>query len=291
MLFADIVDSTETLGRLGDSRWAELRAQHRDAVAEALAVHGGREIGSSGDDLFAVFDVPIEALRCAVALRAAADKLGLQLRAGVHCGEIEFIGPDVAGLNVHVTARVMAAADPGQVLVSSTVRDLVGGAGVVFDDRGFHSLRGVSQPWRLFVVDPLSVSSSDEAAGTATLQWAPLPAAVAAEENVPFVGRTTESAQLDELWIGSSPVRPVQSLSEVSRAAARPACAPSSPGLCIAAVALSCGAVAMTDCRCRSNRWSRHSTSSWRGCRWRGDARSSVMRRPNSPVWFRVSAS
>jgi class 3 adenylate cyclase/predicted esterase len=149
VLFTDIVQSTELAADFGDRRWRELLDAH-DSVAETLVVaHAGRLVKSTGDGLLAVFDGPARAVRCAHAMRQAVAPLGIQLRAGLHAGEIEQRGTDVAGLAVHLAARVQALAQPGEVLVTRTVRDLVVGSELGFESRGTHALKGMPEPWEV----------------------------------------------------------------------------------------------------------------------------------------------
>ena len=150
VLFTDIVRSTDRLAELGDHRWREILAAHRDVVRRELEEFRGREIDTAGDGFLATFEGPGRAIRCAQAIRDATLPLGIEIRAGVHTGEIEMLGADVAGIAVHIGARVMALGGPGDVLVSSTVRDLVVGSGIEFEDRGLHSLKGVPGEWHLF---------------------------------------------------------------------------------------------------------------------------------------------
>lgn len=150
VLFTDIVDSTSQSAVLGDRRWRELRANHDRIVRGQLARHRGREVKTMGDGFLATFDGPARAVRCARAICASVDALGLEVRAGLHTGEIELDGDDVAGVAVAIGARVGALAAAGEVLVSSTVKDLVVGSGLVFDDRGEHELKGVPDAWRLY---------------------------------------------------------------------------------------------------------------------------------------------
>jgi class 3 adenylate cyclase/DNA-binding CsgD family transcriptional regulator len=150
LLFTDIVGSTQRATELGDRRWAELLAHHHELIERELARHGGRRVSSTGDGVLATFDAPARAVRCALALSEAARALGLELRAGVHTGECEVRNGDVSGLAVHIAARVQAAARPGEVFASRTVRDLVVGSGLVFADRGPRRLRGVPDDWPLF---------------------------------------------------------------------------------------------------------------------------------------------
>jgi pimeloyl-ACP methyl ester carboxylesterase len=152
VLFTDIVGSTERLAELGDRRWRELLDDHNAAVRRELTRFRGREVHTTGDGFLATFDGPARAARCAVAITQAARPLGVEVRAGVHTGEIELMGDDVGGIAVHTGARVAAEAGPGEVLVSSTVKDLVAGSGIAFEDRGVRVLKGVPGEWRLFAV-------------------------------------------------------------------------------------------------------------------------------------------
>jgi pimeloyl-ACP methyl ester carboxylesterase len=152
VLFVDIVGSTEHAVRLGDRRWRDLLDAYYRAVRGELARFRGREIDTAGDGLFAMFDGPARAIRCACSIRDAVHPLGLAVRVGVHTGECEVIGPKIGGLAVHIGARVTAAAGVDEVLVSSTVKDLVAGSGLRFEDRGAHTLKGVPGEWRLFAV-------------------------------------------------------------------------------------------------------------------------------------------
>ena len=152
VLFTDVVASTETAVRLGDRRWREALETHRAGVRSALARWRGEEIDTAGDGFLAIFDGPARAVRCALAIRDGAGLAGLQIRAGLHTGEIERHGGDVAGLAVHIGSRVIAAAAPGEVVVSSTVKDLVAGSGISFSDRGTQMLKGVPDEWRLYTV-------------------------------------------------------------------------------------------------------------------------------------------
>jgi class 3 adenylate cyclase len=155
VLFTDIVGSTEFMARVGDRRWKELLADH-DALVEAeIERFRGRTVRStrdSGDGTLATFDGPGRAIRCACAIRDAVRSLGVDVRAGLHSGEIELRGDDVAGMAVHIGARVSALAGAGEVFVSSTVKDLVAGSGIDFDDRGEHELKGVPGSWKVYVV-------------------------------------------------------------------------------------------------------------------------------------------
>jgi len=143
VLFTDIVGSTERLRESGDQGWAELLARHHALVRRELERFRGREVDTAGDGFFAAFDGPARAIRCAVAIGDVVGGLGLEVRAGLHTGECELLGDKVAGIAVHTGARVSSLAGPGEVLVSATVRDLVSGSGIEFEDRGEHELKGV----------------------------------------------------------------------------------------------------------------------------------------------------
>jgi class 3 adenylate cyclase len=150
VLFADIVGSTERAAALGDHPWRELLEAFYAKVREVLQQYRGREISTSGDGFLAAFDGPARAVRCAGAIRDTVRPLGLEVRCGLHTGECERVGNDLAGIAVHIGARVAALAAPGEVLVSQTVRDLVAGSGLALEDRGTHTLKGVPNEWRLF---------------------------------------------------------------------------------------------------------------------------------------------
>ncbi len=152
VMFTDIVGSTEVAARLGDRAWSDLLGRHHDIARTEITRFRGREINTTGDGFLATFDGPARAVRCAGAMRDAVRPLGIAIRAGVHTGEIELDGDDVGGIAVHICARVAAAAAAGETLVSSTVKDLVSGAGLSFSDRGAHELKGVPGEWRLFSV-------------------------------------------------------------------------------------------------------------------------------------------
>lgn len=152
-LFTDIVGATERAAALGDRVWRELITQHHELVRQQLKRFRGREIDTAGDGFFAVFDGPARAVRCACAIGDALRPLGLPIRAGLHTGECEVIGDKLGGIAVHIGARVAALAGPNEVLVSSTVKDLVAGSGLSFQDRDVHSLRGVPGEWRLYAVE------------------------------------------------------------------------------------------------------------------------------------------
>lgn len=152
VLFTDIVASTERAAELGDFRWKELLNMHDLVLRRQLARYNGRFIHSTGDGLLATFDGPARAVRCALAIRDGLRGLGMQMRAGLHTGEIERRGSNVGGLAVHIAARVQALAQPGEVLVSRTVKDLVAGSVLAFVDRGTHQLKGVPDEWQVFAV-------------------------------------------------------------------------------------------------------------------------------------------
>ena len=152
VLFTDIVGSTEHAAAVGDRAWRDLLQSHHSIVRTELDRFRGREIDTAGDGFLAVFDGPARAVRCARAIVEALPAIGLEVRAGLHTGEIEIMGPDVGGIAVHIGARVAAQAGPSEVLVSSTVKDLVVGSGLVFEDRGSQTLKGVPDQWHLFAV-------------------------------------------------------------------------------------------------------------------------------------------
>ena len=152
VLFTDIVGSTTRAAELGDRRWRDLLETHHAVVRKELERWQGREVDTAGDGFLSTFDGPARAIRCACAIRDAVTGVGLEIRAGLHCGEVEIVGDDVAGIAVHTGARVAALADANEVLVSSTVRDLVAGSGIEFEERGEHELKGVPGSWRLYAV-------------------------------------------------------------------------------------------------------------------------------------------
>ena len=154
VLFTDIVASTERLTALGDQEWRVRLDRHDAMVRTQLGRFRGREINTAGDSFFATFDGPARAVQCAQAIVDGARQLGIEVRAGVHVGECEVRGDDLTGIAVHIGARVSALAGPGEVFVSSTVRDLVAGSGIAFDDRGRHELKGVPGGWQLLAVVP-----------------------------------------------------------------------------------------------------------------------------------------
>ena len=153
ILFTDIVGSTARAAEMGDQRWRALLASHDALVRREIARFGGREVKSVGDGFLALFDGPARAIRCACAVRDGVRRLGITIRAGLHCGECEPLANDVGGIAVHIGARVVASAEAGEVLVSSTVKDLVAGSRLRFVDRGVRELHGVPGKWNLFAVE------------------------------------------------------------------------------------------------------------------------------------------
>ena len=151
-LFTDIVNSTETAQSLGDARWRNLLQNHNEVVRKLLIHYKGREIKTTGDGFFAIFDGPARALRCAAAIRNEVRLLGIEIRAGLHTGECEIIDDDISGIAVHIAARVMSKAMPGEVLSSSTVKDLVAGSGLQFEKKGLFSLKGMAGDWEIWAV-------------------------------------------------------------------------------------------------------------------------------------------
>jgi len=152
ILFSDIVGSSEKAAALGDRAWRELLLRHHELVRRQLVRFRGQEVDTAGDGFFASFDGPARAIRCGCAIAEAMPELGLEVRVGLHTGECELVDDKVAGIAVHTGARVAANAQPGEVLVSSTVKDLVAGSGLSFDDRGSHELKGIPGEWRLYAV-------------------------------------------------------------------------------------------------------------------------------------------
>jgi uncharacterized protein (TIGR00369 family) len=152
VLFTDLVGSTQRAEQLGDERWRRLLEEHNDVVRRQLQVFKGREVKSVGDGFLATFESPARAIQCARAIRDGVKQLGLDLRTGIHTGECEVIGADIAGIAVHIASRVLTVAGPGVILVSSTVRELVTGSGLRFTDHGRHALKGIEGEWQLFAV-------------------------------------------------------------------------------------------------------------------------------------------
>jgi class 3 adenylate cyclase len=153
VLFTDIVGSTEKASALGDRTWREVLERHHAAIRSQLEKWRGREVKTAGDGFLATFDGPARAIRCAQAITAEVRPLGLEVRCGLHTGEVEIVDSDVAGLAVHIGARIAALAGPGELLVSRTVKDLVAGAGFEFASRGVHTLKGIPDQWEVYAVE------------------------------------------------------------------------------------------------------------------------------------------
>jgi class 3 adenylate cyclase len=154
VLFTDIVDSTAILERIGDAAWRDLLVDHNQLARDELNTFRGREVTTTGDGFLAVFDGATRAVRCGAALARSVESIGLAIRVGIHTGEVEFIGTDARGVAVHAAARVMSFAGPGEVLISSTTRDLLDGSGMSFEDAGAHVLKGLAGERRLFRLAP-----------------------------------------------------------------------------------------------------------------------------------------
>jgi class 3 adenylate cyclase len=152
VLFVDIAGSTELSAKMGDRRWQDIIQSFYVAVRAGLARFRETEINTTGDGLFVSFDGPARAIRCGLAICEAVRLFGIEVRIGIHTGECELIGEKIGGIAVHIGARVAALAQPGEVLVSTTVRDLVAGSGLQFEDRGVHTLKGVPGTWPLYAV-------------------------------------------------------------------------------------------------------------------------------------------
>jgi DNA-binding NarL/FixJ family response regulator len=179
ILITDIVDSTRTVERIGDSAWAELVAAHEEVIREELVLFGGEEVDTTGDGFIASFDGPARAVRCALAVRDRVAGLGLTIRAGIHTGEVEVVDGDARGIALHIATRIAALAGSAEVLVSSTTRELAAGSGLVFADRGEHVLRGVSEPRRLYAPVLEQRSPPDQARATEGIEY---PAGLTARE-------------------------------------------------------------------------------------------------------------
>jgi class 3 adenylate cyclase len=154
IVFTDIVGSTELGARLGDAAWRDLLARHHGIVRRELGRFHGRELDTAGDGFFAAFDGPARAVQAAAALRDPLRAIGLEVRVGIHTGECEVSDGKIVGIAVSIGARISSLAGPGEVLVSSTVKDLVAGSGLVFEERGEHQLKGIPDLWRLFALMP-----------------------------------------------------------------------------------------------------------------------------------------
>jgi class 3 adenylate cyclase len=159
VLFTDIVSSTERLAEVGDETWRRVLDEHEGTVDRTVSAFRGRVIKTLGDGVLATFDGPARAVRCAAAIRDAIAEQGITLRAGLHTGEIEVRGGDVAGLAVHIASRVSALAGPGEILVSRTVVDLTSGSGITYDQRGEHKLKGIPGTWPIFAAHALATSA------------------------------------------------------------------------------------------------------------------------------------
>ena len=162
VMFTDIVGSTERAAKLGDARWRELVAHHDELVRAELESYQAREIKTLGDGFLATFDGPARGIRCARAIADKVSALDIELRAGLHTGECELLGDDIGGMAVNIGARISALAGANEVLVSSTVKDLVVGSGISFGDRGTQQLKGVPGEWRLFAVDEVEAPASNQ---------------------------------------------------------------------------------------------------------------------------------
>jgi class 3 adenylate cyclase len=196
LLFTDIVGSTDRLRDLGDAAWAALLARHHEVIRAVLAAHGGREINTAGDGFLARFDAPAPALRASAAVVTGVAPLGVEIRVGLHTGEVELEGNEVAGVGVHLAARVMAEAGAGQVVVSSTVRDLLAGSGLGFVDLGVRELKGFAENWRLFALDLATVRGDETApavreplADSRSRTRVPFPGLLAVGRSTGYVGR------------------------------------------------------------------------------------------------------
>jgi YVTN family beta-propeller protein len=154
VMFTDIVGSTELATRLGDADWRQLLSRHNSMIRKELKRFGGREVDTAGDGFFARFEQPARAIGCARSLIEAFDRQGLQIRVGIHMGEVEITGNNVAGIAVHIGSRLMSNAGPNEIVVSSTVRDLVSGSDLQFEDKGLHELKGVPSQWHLYALEP-----------------------------------------------------------------------------------------------------------------------------------------
>jgi class 3 adenylate cyclase len=152
ILFTDIVDSTHHAAEIGDTQWRRLLDKHDEISRSEISRFRGRPVKGTGDGFLATFDGPARAIRAATAIEERVAEIGIEVRAGIHAGEIELRHDDIGGIGVHIAARVAAEAGPGEVLVSRTVRDLVAGSGIVFAERGTYALKGVSEDWDLYAV-------------------------------------------------------------------------------------------------------------------------------------------
>ena len=212
VLFTDIVGSTELAASLGDRGWHDVVARHHRAVRAQLKRHRGREIDTAGDGFFAIFDRPAQAILCSIDIIGSLRVLGIEIRAGIHIGEVELSGKKAGGIAVHTAARVLGTAQPGEIVVTATVKELVAGSGIEFTDRGAATLKGIPGEWRLFtVVHPSPTPGGavsgppDESQREATgLSWVARKWAIVALAAVAVVG--TAAVALPRLW--SAPVVP-----------------------------------------------------------------------------------
>jgi class 3 adenylate cyclase len=204
LLFTDIVGSTDRLRDLGDAAWAALLARHHEVIRAVLAAHGGREVNTVGDGFLARFDAPAPAVRAAAGAVAGVAPLDVEIRVGLHAGEVELEGNEVAGVGVHLAARVMAEADAGQVLVSSTVRELLAGSGLGFVELGVRELKGFAERWRLFALDLATVAGEAEPAVWEALTEGrdrtrvPFPGLLAVGRSTGYVGREQLLGHVEE---------------------------------------------------------------------------------------------
>ena len=168
VLFTDIVDSTAQTVSFGDSKWREIQRRHDEVVRAQLSRFRGRQVRSTGDGILATFDGPARGVHCAGALVESVKTLGIEIRAGLHTGEVELHGDDIAGVAVAIGARIGALAEPGEVWVSQTIRDLVAGSHIAFDEAGDHALKGVPGRWRLYRVARSETRAAAPNPGSAT---------------------------------------------------------------------------------------------------------------------------
>jgi class 3 adenylate cyclase len=152
VLFTDIVGSTEWAARVGDQGWRRVLEEHNEIIRHQLDRFGGREVKTTGDGVLAIFDAPARAVRCALAIRDRLRSSEISIRAGLHTGEVEVMADDIGGIGVHIGSRISALAGADEIIVSSTVKDLVTGSGITFEDRGQYELKGVPDTWRLYAV-------------------------------------------------------------------------------------------------------------------------------------------
>jgi class 3 adenylate cyclase len=153
-MFTDVVGSTERAAELGDDSWRDVLETHDQIMRRELARHDGREVDTAGDGFLTTFATPTQAVKCAARLHRAMAAIGLQLRVGIHCGEVEVRGQNIAGIAVHIAARVQSKAEPARTFVTSTVKEVMAGANLVLEPRGLHALKGVPDEWALFAIAP-----------------------------------------------------------------------------------------------------------------------------------------